>query len=90
VSVKPPRATRLLKVMHRSRPAELLRFCVAYDVLVVTGIRPVFQLAAAIELAKPKWLGRSQALVEKSCWPFVPGVCAQVAVALFLAVEVRY
>jgi hypothetical protein len=36
--------------------------------LVVKGIRWGSQSVTAIELAQPKWLGRSQTLVEKFCW----------------------
>ena len=68
VSAK-PRASRQLKMIQRSRPAKLPRFVFACGFLVVKGIRWVSQSVAAIELAQPKWLGRSQTLVEKFCWP---------------------
>ena len=61
-----PRATQRLKVMHRSRPAELLRFFFARDVLVAKRIRLVSQSATAIELAQLKLSGQSQTVLEES------------------------
>ena len=55
-SVKPPRAIRLLKGTHCSRPAEGFQLFFARDVLVVTAIRwEVSQSAVAIELLERKW-----------------------------------
>ncbi len=54
-SVKPPPAIRLLKGMHRSRPAEWLQLFFACDVFVVTGIRwEASQSATVIELLERK------------------------------------
>jgi len=62
-----PRATRLLKLMQRSRPVGLPRLFFPGGALVVTGIPRVSQSAVAIELARRQQPGRSQILIEEIC-----------------------
>lgn len=58
--VNPSLAIRLLDLVSRSQPEELLRFFFPCAVLTVKGTLWVSRLATEIQLEQPQSLGRSQ------------------------------